>query len=205
MTSSTPINLEVDVDPLNANGLCLPKTSSSKIVSADPDESTFVIKSPEALRLLGTLATSDEMIRFAHSETNPGNITIPFSQIRRLHVCIMAPIPAEPPLDAEEMNGGIRGDTISALVKGWQEAFRMIPAVHQIEEMVFDMRCEQRPELRHIMKLLQQVSTVLWLKAQKNRESRRIGLRCRVVGCGDEKRKWLEAALPGEKAETDAS
>jgi hypothetical protein len=87
-----------------------------------------------------------------------------------------------------EENGGIDGPNLSVLVEGWRTACRSIPRDHHIEEMVFDMSCGQPLEIRHIIKLLQQISTTTCLKASGT-------FHCYVQGCDSEKKAWLEASL----------
>jgi hypothetical protein len=206
--SAANVNVEIDIDPLDATGLCLVNEPSSSTATNLPntDNLIFTINNPEALQRLGKLAKTDEAMRFSNSQPeSEGDTRIPFSHFRRLHVGILASITAEISLDAKEMNGGVDGEIMAPLLKAWQDGFRTIPPDHQIEQVCFDMRCEQQPELRHIRRLLQQASTVLWLKAQKNRESRRMELMCTVVGCNEEKKRWLEAALPGKKEAVDVS
>ena len=87
-----------------------------------------------------------------------------------------------------EENGGIEGPNISPLVENWRSACRSIPNGHRIEEVIFDMSCGQQVEIRHIVRLLQHISTTLMIKGS--------GLfRCQVQRCNAEKKAWLEASV----------
>lgn len=107
--------------------------------------------------------------------------------MRRLRLDILHTLSTAQLTPLEE-NGGIDGPNLSVLVEGWRTACRSIPRDHHIKEMVFDMSCGQPLEIRHIIRLLQQISTTTCLKASGT-------FHCYVQGCDPEKKTWLEASL----------
>lgn len=100
-------------------------------------------------------------------------------------------------LTLTELNGGVDGPTMSPLIQAWREAFRSLPDLHRIRHVQFDMSCRDKHEPRHIIRFLQEISTVIYIKAKRNlgRE-----LVFEVIGCEQEKKTWLEASLPGKRA-----
>ncbi|OGE50268.1 hypothetical protein PENARI_c017G11684 [Penicillium arizonense] len=107
--------------------------------------------------------------------------------VRKLRLDILHTVSTAQLTPLEE-NGGIDGPNLSVLVEGWRSACRSIPRDHHIKEMVFDMSCGQPLEIRHIIRLLQQISTTTCLKASGT-------VHCYVQGCDPEKKAWLEASL----------
>ncbi|KAI5267424.1 hypothetical protein E4T47_08048 [Aureobasidium subglaciale] len=71
-------------------------------------------------------------------------------------------------LDATESNGGVDGPTMHPIIQSWREAFRSLPDHHPIEHMQFDLSCKAPYEPRHIVRFLQEVSTVIYMKAKRN-------------------------------------
>jgi hypothetical protein len=122
--------------------------------------------------------------------------TLDVSSIMILRIGILAPV-LPGMLTPQEQNGGVDGPTMSSLVQKWREAFRSIPDLHYIERVQFDMRCREPHEPRHIVRFLQEISTVLYMKARRNLGREMV---FEIVGCGEAKRRWLEASLPGEKS-----
>lgn len=122
--------------------------------------------------------------------------TLPITSIQILRIGILAPIsPGD--LTPTELNGGVDGPAMSSLIQEWRQAFRSIPDVHSIERVQFDMRCREKHEPRHIVRLLQEISTVMYMKARRNL-GRELGFE--VLGCDERKTQWLEASLPGGKS-----
>lgn len=110
----------------------------------------------------------------------------------RLRVCILRPLDAKK-LTETELNGGIDGPdsgTVEPLVEEWRNAFRLVPHGHRISHLEFDMSSSHDMEQRHIVRLIQQVSTVLNMKAAPRE------VHFSVTGCSDTGRKHLEAGLP---------
>lgn len=181
-TTATDL-LEIAINLQDANSLCL-LSDRSPMATEDTRRLAFVVKTPEALQLFGKLASAEDNIRFTKTGSE-SSTPVPFPLIRDLRVGVLAPLTIETPLGPFEMNGGIdssNAPTVAPLVKAWQNAFRNIPARHHLERLVFDMHCARKLEIMCIRTLLQQVSTVLWMKAQNYHEGRRTGSSFVVVG-----------------------
>ncbi|TIA84834.1 hypothetical protein D6C76_01448 [Aureobasidium pullulans] len=116
--------------------------------------------------------------------------------VQILRIEIFGPV-SSGQLTPTELNGGVDGPTISPLIQAWREAFRSLPDLHQIRHVQFDMSCRDKHEPRQIIRFLQEISTVIYIKAKRNlgRE-----LVFEVIGCEQEKKTWLEASLPGKRA-----
>lgn len=109
-----------------------------------------------------------------------------------IRVCIMAPLNGKT-LTETELNGGIDGPdcpNLEHLVEEWRTSFRQIPQGHSITHLQFDMSTPQAMELRHIVRLLQALSTVVNIKAATPQ------MNFSISGCSDTKRKYLEGSLP---------
>lgn len=128
------------------------------------------------------------------SSASHSTLPLPVTSIRPLHIKILAPISPDDKLTPEEKNGGIDGPVMSSLVQAWRDAFRCIPAQHHIECVTFDMKCKQPCELRHIVRLLQEVSTGMYMKTKGNTGRELV---FDVMGC-ERQRRWLLANLPGK-------
>jgi hypothetical protein len=119
------------------------------------------------------------------------------AMITTLRIGVLAPISPEDKLTPTEQNDGIGGPIKSSLIKSWREAFRTMPERHLIDHVQFNMSCQQKLEPRQLIRLLQEVSTLLYVKAMKNTGKE---LSFEVMGCEDVKKKaWLEASFPGKK------
>lgn len=160
------------------------------------------INDPQTLTTLGKQMASSDRITCKPASidsSTPANeqaeYTLDPTSIKELRLGILATVTSEVELTPTELNGGIDGPFMSALIKSWREAFRSIPPTHSIEKVQFDMHCPgDRHEPRHIIRLLQEVSTVMSMKAKRNL-GREVAFE--AVGCVDEeKRKWLQASLP---------
>lgn len=109
-----------------------------------------------------------------------------------LRVSILRPLDAKK-LTETEKNGGIDGPdsrSLGPLVEEWRDAFRLIPHGHRISHLEFDMSSSHDMEQRHIVRLIQQVSTVLNMKAAPRE------VHFSVTGCSETGRKHLETGLP---------
>jgi len=130
--------------------------------------------------------------------SEPRTLSLDPSTITILRLGILAPITPEVELTLSELAGMIDGPFMAPLVQSWREAFRSIPDKHNIELVQFDMHCDgDRHRPSQIVRLLQQVSSVLWLKAKKilGRE-----IELEVVGCANvAQTQWLQASLPDDK------
>ncbi|KAB8069542.1 hypothetical protein BDV29DRAFT_198590 [Aspergillus leporis] len=94
-------------------------------------------------------------------------------------------------LTPEERNGGIDRPNLSMLVQTWRSACRAIPRDHEIQEIIFDMSCEQQVGIRQMLaRLLQHIVNTLCLRA-------RGAIHCQVKGCGNEKKVLLENSMVG--------
>jgi hypothetical protein len=58
---------------------------------------------------------------------------------------------------------------MSSLLHVWREAFCALPELHSIQRVQFDLSCWEPLELRHIVRFLQEISTVMYMKARRNR------------------------------------
>lgn len=162
-----------------------------------------VINDPRTLKTLGTQMASTNGTITCQRQTsapeiplNDTALILDPATIKALRLGILSPITPEVELTPKELNGAVDGPFMSALVKSWREAFRSVPNKHSIERLQFDMHCQgDRHEPRHIVRLLQEVSTVMSMKAKRNMDREVI---FETMGCVDEeKRKWLQASLPG--------
>ncbi|OBT42146.1 hypothetical protein VE00_08299 [Pseudogymnoascus sp. WSF 3629] len=109
-----------------------------------------------------------------------------------IRVCIMAPLDGKT-LTETELNGGIDGPdcpNLEHLVEEWRTSFRQIPQGHSITHLQFDMSTPQEMELRHIVRMLQALSTVVNIKAAPPQ------MNFSICGCSDTKRKYLEGSFP---------
>lgn len=159
-----------------------------------------VIDDPRTLLSLGKeMASAENSVTVTDTrkplDSGKNQFILETASIEILRIGILAPIsPGE--LTPKELNGGVDGPTMSSLIQEWREAFRSIPDLHSIERVEFDMRCREPHEPRHIVRFLQEVSTVMYMKVRKNMGRELI---FEVTGCERRKKTWLEASLPGEK------
>lgn len=171
------------------------KADLSALTTGHTRHLLFCVNTPEGLGILGQSMTFHNRTISVGFETGEGSTELPLASIAALRVGILAPLSPEVEMTPEELNGGIEDAVMSNLVQSWREAFRTIPDTHALQRVEFDMRCPQRVEPRHIVRLLQEVSTVLYIKAKRqNRE-----MDFEAVGCEEYrgKKKWLEGSLPG--------
>ncbi|KAJ5198520.1 uncharacterized protein N7498_007637 [Penicillium cinerascens] len=157
------------IDPVNMTTIEIPVNS----IQDSPSTYTFVFQDPKALEKIFKCST-------------PSNRYL-VDEMRKLRLDILQTISAAQLTPLEE-NGGIDGPNMSPLVENWRSACRSIPKGHQIEEIIFNMSCGQQIEIRHIVRLLQQISTTIMIKGSSP-------FRCQVQGCDAEKKAWLEASL----------
>lgn len=107
-------------------------------------------------------------------------------------VCVMSPL-YKKALTETELNGGIDGPdcpNLKDLVDEWRNAFRLISHGHTLRHLQFDMRTPQKMELRHIVRLLQTLSTTVEIKAAPRH------VIFSIRGCSEEEQKYLERGLP---------
>lgn len=162
----------------------------------------ITIKDPETLSSLGkALATPDPNVPILKPPSSRNSADdrffLPSTAIKELRIGIFAPISSGDELTLEEKNGDIAGPVTSSLIEAWRTAFRCIPERHCVERVQFDMRCEQPLMIRHVVRLLQEVGTGMYVKAKRTMGRELV---FGVVGCQDvEKERWLEESLPGEK------
>ncbi|KAE8417098.1 hypothetical protein BDV36DRAFT_309648 [Aspergillus pseudocaelatus] len=109
--------------------------------------------------------------------------------MRKLRLRILRPISSKQ-LTLEEKYGSIKGPNMSILEKRWRTACKAIPKKHEIEEIIFEMSCDQEIELLHISTLLQHISTTMSLKARGT-------FHCQVQGCDSKSVEWLKKSLVG--------
>lgn len=158
----------------------------------------LVIDEPRTLLFLRDgLASTDEALDAPNpASVDPNHSISTLASIQMLRIEIFGPV-SSGQLTPTELNGGVDGPTISSLIQAWREAFRSLPDLHQIRHVQFDMSCRDKHEPRQIIRFLQEISTVIYIKAKRNlgRE-----LVFEVIGCEQEKKTWLEASLPGKRA-----
>lgn len=143
----------------------------------DPQDTTF------------TTFNNPSLLLDAVSQTLKDSTLVLPTHIR---VCIMAPLTGKT-LTETELNGGIDAPecpNLEPLVEEWRTAFRQIPQGHPMTHLQFDMSTPQEMELRHIVRLLQTLSTVVSLKAAPRQ------MNFSVCGCSEARRKYLEGSLP---------
>ncbi|PPJ55282.1 hypothetical protein CBER1_04270 [Cercospora berteroae] len=169
-----------------------------RVAQEEPHPPVLItINDPAALKILGEKMSHDGVDGSITPSTDQDESILRFASIAILKVGILAPITVEDELTPEELNGGIDGPVLSSLIKSWREAFRSLPEKHAIQRVRFNMRCQQNHEPRHIVRLLQEVSTGMYMKA-KRATSRQLVFE--ATGCEDEaKERWREASLPGPK------
>jgi len=96
-----------------------------------------------------------------------------------------------------ELNGGTDGPHIKPLVDAWRQAFQDLPKAHSLVSVQFDMECEgQTIQLREIVRLLQHISTIVWVRG-------RDAVRCKVIGCDKFRAQWLEESLVTAKGDPE--
>lgn len=157
----------------------------------------IIINDPAALKMLGEKMSQDGGDGSITLSTDQDESFLRFASIAILEVGILAPITLDDELTPEELNGGIDGPVLSSLIKSWREAFRSLPEKHAIQRVRFNMRCQQYHEPRHIVRLLQEVSTGMYMKAKRAMGRQLV---FEATGCEDDaKKRWLEASLPGPK------
>lgn len=168
----------------------------------DNDMHCLIINEPLALLSLGK-QTASSKIDLTASATDARNSVDPEEDgspmedaaIQMLRIKLLDSIsPGD--LAPTELNGGVDGPTMSVLLQAWREAFRSLPELHSIQRVQFDLSCREPLELRHIVRFLQEISTVMYMKSRRNmwRE-----MSFGVTGCDTGKKEWLEASLPGAK------
>ncbi|THY08445.1 hypothetical protein D6D03_01128 [Aureobasidium pullulans] len=146
---------------------------------------------------MNRLASTEE----ANNAPNPPSVDQNHSisdlvSVQMLRIEIFGPV-SSGQLTPTELNGGVDGPTISPLIQAWREAFRSLPDLHQIRHVQFDMSCRDKHEPRHIIRFLQEISTAMYIKAKRNLGREMV---FEVIGCEQEKKTWLEASLPGQRA-----
>ncbi|GIZ46015.1 hypothetical protein CKM354_000915800 [Cercospora kikuchii] len=157
----------------------------------------IIIDDPTALKMLGEKMSHDGVDGSITLSTDQDESILRFASMAILEVGILAPITLEDELTLEELNGGIDGPVLSSLTKSWREAFRSLPEKHAIQCVRFNMRCQQTHEPRYIVRLLQEVSTGMYMKAKRAMGRKLV---FEATGCkNDAKKRWLEASLPGAK------
>lgn len=149
------------------------------------------------LSLSNRLASTEE----ANDAPNPSSVDQNHSisdlvSVQMLRIIIFGPV-SSGQLTPTELNGGVDGPTMSPLIQAWREAFRSLPDLHRIKHVQFDMSCRDKHEPRHIIRFLQEISTVMYIKAKRNLGREVV---FEVIGCEQEKKTWLEASLPGKRA-----
>lgn len=160
--------------------------------------SWLIINEPRTLlSLRNRLASTEE----ANNAPNPPSVDQNHSisdlvSVQMLRIEIFGPV-SSGQLTPTELNGGVDGPTISPLIQAWREAFRSLPDLHQIRHVQFDMSCRDKHEPRHIIRFLQEISTAMYIKAKRNLGREMV---FEVIGCEQEKKTWLEASLPGQRA-----
>lgn len=150
------------IDPVNMTTIEIPFNSIQESLSMY----TFVFQDPTVLEKIFKFST-------------PSNMYLA-NEMRKLRLDILHTISAAQ-LTPLEKNGAIDGPNISPLVENWRSACRRIPNSHRIEEIIFDMSCGQQVEIRHIVRLLQQISTTIMIKGSSP-------FRCQVQGCDSKKK-----------------
>lgn len=158
----------------------------------------LVIDEPRTLLFLRDgLESTDEALDAPNLASVDQNHSIStLASIQMLRIEIFGPV-SSGQLTPTELNGGVDGPTISSLIQAWREAFRSLPDLHQIRHVQFDMSCRVKHEPRHITRFLQEISTVIYIKAKRNLGR---GLVFEVIGCEQEKKTRFEASLPGKRA-----
>ena len=147
---------------------------------------TFIFENPQTLS------------NFFINHCAPASAEKSFS-IQSICIHVLEPI-SDCQLTGIELLGAIKGDrydeapNLERLVQEWRVAFRAIPKDHQVQELIFDMSCKQKIHLGHIAKLLQSISTSMYMKAQLKDY-----FACKVQGCGPEDKEWLEKSVIGVK------
>ncbi|CAK1360475.1 hypothetical protein CB0940_06523 [Cercospora beticola] len=158
---------------------------------------SITINDPTALKMLGEKMSHDGGDGSIALSTDREERVLRLASIAILEVGILAPITLEDELTPEELNGGTDGPVLSSLIKSWREAFRSLPEKHAIQRVRFNMRCQQNHEPRHIVRLLQEVSTGMYMKAKRAMGRQLV---FEATGCEDDaKKRWLEASLPAVK------
>lgn len=154
---------------------------------------TFVFNNPPAL--LRFSQSSAESVLATNRLSNE-HAAVPVSAVRRLRVGLLRPLTSSVTLTPEEERGGVGGPFMQGLITEWREAFRMLnkrsPPLLGLEYVEIDVSNERGIEAHHIIRLIQEVCTVMYLQAKIAERN----LTFRVSGCGPEKKRWLEAALP---------
>ena len=185
---STDLELHTN---LHRPGALIP---SSNNLNIQAPSYRIIIKDPQTLATLATHLSSSPQSTITLTTEKGSEHPLPIPCIKALKIAILAPIRAETALTPTELNGGTNGPVTSSLTQAWRDAFRRIPAQHCIERVEFDMSCERRLKVRHIGKLLQEVSTVLYLKT-KMRMGREVWFE--AMGCESRAKKmWLEGCFP---------
>jgi hypothetical protein len=178
-----------------------PNDSNRNEDMPDSDLLWLVINEPRVLLSLGTQMASTENCLIATDtrrmpKSGDDDFPIENAAIQMLRIKLLDCIsPGE--LTPAELNGGVDGPTMSSLIQAWREAFRSIPDLHSIKRVQFDLSCRERLELRHIVRFLQEISTVMHIKAMRHMGR---DLVFEVTGCDERRREWLETSLPGAKA-----
>lgn len=216
MSNDPEIDIELSADLLNPGNLFAQTAISCEafrvLLANDTKHLTFVFNSPQALQTFSERATTLEsavqiQLQSLADTPNQTAVIIRLSQIHNIRIGILASITPETVLTELESNGGIEdysgcyAPTMSALVKAWRDAFREIIDAHPFEMVTFDMHCQQDIELSEIVRPLQQISTVIYLKrkrynASHEGEGQKTKLQFRAIGCSARKRIRLQRSLP---------
>lgn len=208
---SLRLELAVDQDHSNSDVLLIQNLEEYEFAilqaglldSSCTPQLTILIDDPQALFVLGTQMSQDSETAAITVKTNEplssntedNTFSLNPTTIKILQIAILAPITPSTSLTLSELNGAIDGPFTSNLVTSWRRAFRALPKRHSIELVKFDMSCQRKLEVRHIVRLLQEVGTGIYVKAKRTMGRE---VRFEVVGCGDEgKMVWLEGSLPG--------
>lgn len=118
-----------------------------------------------------------------------------------IRVRIMRPLDGQT-LTETELNGGIDGPdcpNLARLVEDWRAAFREIPQHHPVAHIAFDMSTSHEIEPRHIVRLIQTLSTTVHLKASPRHVD------FSVRGCSDESREMLQRSFPAMRNDPGSS
>lgn len=192
VVSSSHENLEPLVKSSGGQGTKQPTTLTihnavhpDRSEALDPDHYIYIFNAPSHLAHLLTISESLN----------------PLLKIRHIRLGIFWPI-FNLPLTKTELNGGIDGpDTpnVRPLVEAWRHAFQNLPDSHLLRSIDFDMQFPGNEEgIRHIGKLLQHISTLVWLK-------RRDLVRFHASGCSAKKQDFLAKNFPNKDMEVEVS
>ncbi|KAB8263967.1 hypothetical protein BDV32DRAFT_146268 [Aspergillus pseudonomiae] len=174
--------VSITINDLGNVSCCTSEAVNAEIplddIRKDPSTCIFVFQDPHELKKLFEHLTPETV------EIRDG--------MRKLRLKILHPISGVP-LTLEEKHGYIEGPHMSRLVQSWRTACRAIPRKHGVEEIIFDMSCDQGIKIAQVVRLLQHISTTMSLKARGT-------FGCQVKGCESERIEWLKRSLVGIRA-----